>query len=302
MNKAASVKDASLDERALLQARILARLFRQRVQASIETQGPLKAAPVHPSTSHAADRMVLKGGLAMRVVHHSMRHTKDIDLDADHDLSLGCVQTAVRRAIKEATAGGWLDSVQITEPKQTATVARWKIQGVLPSTGAVMHLTVEVSFRHHLEAGETTTHAYAVPRDTGGIEHVDVPVYRDQVRLTQKIEALLSPTRDAPRDVVDLFIMFQAGISVPAATLADRLQGRPSTALVKELWNKLDSMDEARFRTEILPHWDLAELPPEWRDWEQIRLYVGEKIEALLLEAPPASAPPSGTLGRVLLR
>lgn len=286
MNNVAAIREASPDVRALLQSRILSRLFSHRVAEDIaDTHGKTVH---HPSGHHVADRMALKGGMAMRVAHQSIRQTKDIDLDADHDASLACVQSAMRRAIREATAGNWLKDIRVTEPKQTATVARWKIQGTLPDTGHVIHLTVEVSFRHSIQPGETID----VPHGESPSTTSQIPVYRDEILLLNKVEAFFSPVRDAPRDVMDMFLLFQAGVSLPRATLAERLNHQACPNLVKDMWDKLERMDEARFRAEILPNWDPSQVPPEWQDWSQIRLFVAEKLEQLLQE-PTHQTPPS---------
>lgn len=261
---APATQDAPLSVKDLLQARFLSRLFAQKV-------------------GQAADRLVLKGGVAMRVAHDSFRHTKDVDLDADHDLSLASVQQVVRRAIKDATGGGWIEGVTVSEPKQTGTTARWKIQGTLPGSQVTLHLTVEVSFRHAIQAAEVRH--VPVNQEQGGT--VDIPVYTDEVLLLNKAAALLSPHRDAPRDVVDLFILFQGGVSVSPQVLKDHLGERSSADLVRELWAKLDCMDEERFKIEVLPNWDTAQAVA-WSDWSAMRLCVGEHLEALLTgEDPP---------------
>lgn len=251
--------EAPLAVKDLLQARFLSRLFAQKV-------------------GFAAERMALKGGMAMRVAHQSARHTKDIDLDADHDSGLTPVQTCVRRAIKEATAGGWIENVKVSEPKQTGTTARWKIQGTLPQTGTELHLTVEVSFRHSIAAHETVS----VPFQDDRTEGAHIPVYKDEILLLNKIEALLSPCRDAPRDVVDLFLLFKASVSVPKQDVTDRLRGMGDVDLVKQMWQKLESMDEQRFQKEVLPNWESHADVPEWDDWMSIRLFVGERLQELL--------------------
>jgi predicted nucleotidyltransferase component of viral defense system len=277
---APAIQEAPLSVKDLFQARFLSRLFAQNV-------------------GHATERMVLKGGMAMRVAHQSCRHTKDIDLDADSELSLGAVQSSVRRAIKDATGGGWLDHVQISEPKQTATTARWKIQGTVPKSQVVLHLTVEVSFRHHLEAHEVRQ--VALPSATPGLPESRLPVYTDEMLLLNKVEALLSPMRDAPRDVVDLYLLFQGEVELAPRTLAARLgTSRSPVELIRQMWTKLEGMDEARFQAEVAPNWDNIETLPSAIDWTNMRLLVAERLEALLATldtdttAPAPSPAPAG--------
>jgi hypothetical protein len=238
----------------LLQARVLAGLFAKKVR-----------------------QLVVKGGMAMRLAHDHARHTKDIDLDAEHDLSLDCVQRMVRNAVKQATAGNWLEDVVISEPKQTHTTARWKINGIDPATRNRLHLTVEVSFRSHIQDVDVVFNEST----ECGLD-MTVPVYKDEVLAINKIDALLSPHRDAPRDVVDLFLLFQAGVEIPAERLSARLGDCDIEERIQTLWKKLESMDEKRFEEEILPVWSMDTLPPEWQDWLTIRLYVEEQVESCL--------------------
>lgn len=251
--------DPSVKARDVLQGRILARLFADHV-------------------SRATSQMVVKGGMAMRLAHDSLRHTKDIDLDADHDLPAASVQATVRRAVREATQGGWLAEVVVTEPKQTPTTARWKISGKIPGSQAMLHLTVEVSFRHSLEEGEVRK----VPLSSHGGGAVDIPVYTDEVLALNKVAALFSPHRDAPRDVMDLWLLFKAGVAPAREAVLERLGGLSGPEAVRVLWAKLDGMDQARFETEVVAIWDHDSQAPSWDDWTQIRLLVGERIEAFL--------------------
>jgi hypothetical protein len=268
-------REAPIETRDLLQARFLSRMFAKRVQEQVQARTP--AHP--PREAHHPHRFALKGGQAMRVAHDHARHTKDVDLDADHDLGLEAVQRDVRRAIKEATAGGWLENVVVTEPKQTHTTARWKIQGQLPGSRLAMHLTVEVSFRHHITDDEVV----GIPYPVGPGEASIIPVYRDEVLALNKMEALLCPNRDAPRDVVDLFLIFRGGLSLPVESLSARFGATvPVATLIDTLWKKLDAMDEARFDKEVRPMWAGADQVPEWTDWESVRLYVGECVTAQL--------------------
>src|SRR5215475_3887271 len=88
--------------------------------------------------------LVLKGGAAMRVLTESARYTQDLDFDHDPHRSLASLQRTVRSAIDRALQGSGLADVSISEPKQTDTVARWKISG-RTNSGDSLHLTVEVS-------------------------------------------------------------------------------------------------------------------------------------------------------------
>ena len=90
--------------------------------------------------------LVLKGGVAMRILTESARFTQDLDFDHDPHRSLASLQNTVRTAIDRAIHGSGLTGTSISESKQTDTVARWKISG-RTSTAEILHLTVEVSRR-----------------------------------------------------------------------------------------------------------------------------------------------------------
>ena len=90
--------------------------------------------------------LVLKGGAAMRVLTESARYTQDLDFDHDPHRSIASLQKTVRAAIDRAMQGSGLTQISVSEPKQTDTVARWKISS-RTSAGENLHLTVEVSRR-----------------------------------------------------------------------------------------------------------------------------------------------------------
>lgn len=241
--------------RDLVQARLLAQLFAQKVHD-----------------------VAIKGGMAMRVNHEKWaRATKDIDLDAGPSLSLAALQNMIRRAIRSATSDGLLKHVQVTEPKQTEVTARWKISGMDIRTGQVLHLTVEVSRRDTLDPADLKQTLYGPSYGDG--ENELVTVYTDQALAFKKVKALLSDTREAPRDIADLYLLIQAKVEPPIAHLRHWFAAG-GEAHLREMWRKLDRMDHAMFRAEVVPS-----LPPTpdgqdlYQDWDEIRLCVGEHVE-----------------------
>ena len=136
---ARAIHDALGWARDAIQGRIIAQIFAQRVHG-----------------------IVLKGGMAFRVQHPQWaRATKDIDLDADQELSMATLQRTVRQAIKQATSDGLIRDVVITEPKQTETTARWRIRGFDPTSRQNLLLTIEVSRRDHIDASDYDMVQYA---------------------------------------------------------------------------------------------------------------------------------------------
>ena len=190
---------------------------------------------------------MLKGGAAMRVLTASARYTQDLDFDHDPHRSLGSLQRTVRSAIDRATQGSGLSYVAISEPKQTDTVARWKITG-RTSAGESLHLTVEVSRRRAPDLG----HVIKVPVQIADrtLPRVYVSVYDEQALVDNKLRALLAENRTAPRDIYDLEVLLARGVHPSVAVIED-VGGR--AALVQRVSEKLDLMGWALFRDQVLP-------------------------------------------------
>ena len=194
--------------------------------------------------------LVLKGGLAMRAVHGSVRHTKDIDLDADSKHSRQRVHGIVVQSIRSVLKSGLIERPQVTEPKQTDTTMRWKISGVVPGSGAPMNLAVEVSRRAALVEGhilELPLSENFAPRAFGA----NVRVLDSQALAVTKVMALTDPRRMAPRDLYDLHVLIEANVESPVELLAS-LPAERLTAALTELWSKVEAMDYKLFRNEVL--------------------------------------------------
>lgn len=264
-----AIHDALGWARDAIQGRIIAQIFAQRVHG-----------------------IVLKGGMAFRVTHSKWaRATKDIDLDADHELSMAALQRTIRQAIKQATADGLIQHVVVTEPKQTDTTARWKVSGFYPRTGQALHLTVEVSRREHIQAQEFREVMYGPDYEPGTMEKVKV--YTDRSLAFKKVKAFLSTTREAPRDISDLYLLIQAHVEPPIEELRQwfALGGAPR---LEEVWEKIERMDKEQFKAEVLPS-----LPPTvdgqlfYQDWDDMRMLVGVHVEQWIKQATAAASAPA---------
>ena len=191
--------------------------------------------------------LVLKGGAAMRVLTASGRYTQDLDFDHDPRRSLASLQKTIRSAIARALKGSGLTDALVSEPKQTHTVARWKISG-RTSAGEGLNLTVEVSRRGAPDPG----HVVKIPVEISDrtLPRVYVSVYDEQALADNKLAALLDARRTAPRDVYDLEVLLARG-ACPGTTAIKRLGGR--AALMERAAEKLDLMGWALFRDQVLP-------------------------------------------------
>lgn len=191
--------------------------------------------------------LVLKGGAAMRVLTASARYTQDLDFDHDPRRSLTSLQKTVRSAIERALQGSGLTHSSISEPKQTDTVARWKISG-RTAAGDDLHLTVEVSRR----GAPDVSHIVKIPIQLGDrtLPRVYVSVYDEQALADNKLAALLDERRTAPRDIFDLEVLLARG-ACPSSGAVERAGGR--VALIQGVSRKLDLMGWPLFRDQVLP-------------------------------------------------
>jgi predicted nucleotidyltransferase component of viral defense system len=191
--------------------------------------------------------LVLKGGAAMRVITESARYTQDLDFDHDPHRSLGSLQKTVRSAVERALRGSGLSQTSISESKQTDTVARWKISAQT-AAGEDLHLTVEVSRRR----APDLSHVLKIPIQVADrtLPRVYVSVYDEQALADNKIAALLDDRRTAPRDVYDLELLLSRGIC-PGPAVVEHFGGH--AALAQRVIRKLDLMDWALFRDQVLP-------------------------------------------------
>ncbi|MGH8296180.1 MAG: nucleotidyl transferase AbiEii/AbiGii toxin family protein [Steroidobacteraceae bacterium] len=198
--------------------------------------------------------LVLKGDAAMRVLTASARYTQDLDFDHDPHRSLASLQKTVRSAAARALQGSALTQIDISQPKQTGTVARWKIFA-RTDTGEELHLTLEVSRR----AAPDLSHVVKVPVQVHDrtLPRVYVSVYDEQALADNKLAALLDERRTAPRDIYDLEVLLARG-ACPSIAAIEWVGGRAT--LMRRVGTKLDLMGWPLFRDQVLPS-----LPPEIR-------------------------------------
>lgn len=239
--------------------------------------------------------LVLKGGLAMRAVHGSRRHTKDIDFDADLTFSQARIHGLVARSIdRVVSASPLISNVVVTEPKQTETTLRWKINGLMAGTAKPLHLTVEVSRRNTL-ARDHVIEAVLPDAFSPAVKGATVRVLDSQALAVTKVMALTDANRLAPRDIYDLHVLIRADVEPPISLLASQPRQRLESALT-ELWLKLEALPYVQFQQEVMPY-----LPQEVARaidedaYADMQLEVGERVERWLKAAmeQQSLAPPS---------
>jgi predicted nucleotidyltransferase component of viral defense system len=181
--------------------------------------------------------LVLKGGMAMRAACGSSRMTKDIDLGQSPEIPVDRLRSVMRGAIKKALATQLLRDVVVSEPKQTETVGRWKINGNTEG-GSRVQLTVEVSRRGLPPENHIRTVNY-IPPSEYGVAPTLVDVYDMQAMAASKVQALLGANRLAARDLFDLNLLIEMRVEPPIELLAGMGPEHLEAAL-DELWSKID--------------------------------------------------------------
>jgi predicted nucleotidyltransferase component of viral defense system len=228
----------------------------------------------------ASSSLVLKGGAAMRVLTDSARFTQDLDFDHDPHRSLASLQNAVRTAIDRAIQGSGLIDASISESKQTETVARWKISARI-RTGENLHLAVEVSRRHTPDPN----HVLKIPVQIADrtLPRVYVSVYDEQALADNKLAALIDDRRTAPRDIYDLELLLARG-AVPSAAAVEN--GGGMVALIKRVADKLDLMNWALFRDEVLPALPVeGQIHIDEDEYLAMKVRLLEELERSLMKA-----------------
>ncbi|MFA5618468.1 MAG: nucleotidyl transferase AbiEii/AbiGii toxin family protein [Syntrophorhabdaceae bacterium] len=235
--------------------------------------------------------MILKGGMAMRITANSLRYTKDIDLDANPLKEPEYAKETIRAAIRKATVtcSNYIRNARVTEPKQTDTTLRWKINGTIADTGEPFNLTVEVSRRGLLNEDHVITTTF-VPPSEYNLSPVTLETYDAQALIVAKMNAMLNDNRDAPRDLYDLHILFSMNVEPDAALMTDFIKrhSMPAEELAYRIWNKLDMMTWERFREEVIPYLEKAEASRITEEYfHKIVMMTGEKIETIITRFDP---------------
>ncbi len=154
----------------------------------------------------------LKGGCNLRFYFNSIRYSEDMDLDI-RIVQMNTLQNKIDRILDSIAFINILKSFeiqidQISAPKQTKTVQRWKIALKTPITKAAIPTKIEFS-RRNMEDGFIFT---AVDRSllaTYQLPPVLSNHYTKAAMWLQKILALAHRTQTQARDIFDLYLLME---------------------------------------------------------------------------------------------
>lgn len=245
------------------------------------------------------DRLILKGGMAMRAAFGSMRLTKNIDFDRDKTISQTSLRRGLERDLLRAANFAQIRESTVTITKDTFTTVRARVEGRIGDNEDA-RFEVEVSGRDRPSQRNIRLAIVTSPRSYA-VAPFPVTTYTNEALAAMKIAAALSERRNAPRDLYDLRDLMRSGADptvVLASQDAQQLQGFADRAL-----EKLEMLSYELAQQELLPF-----LPPTERaaldknEWLNATLEVAEGIslwckKALRLQNAPQpcspGAPPS---------
>jgi len=155
--------------------------------------------------------LAVKGGINLRFFFQSVRLSEDLDLDVV-TMSKEALENRVDRLLKAPAVVSPLKARgiiigDISKPKQTETVQKWKLAVADQAASVDQRTKIEVSRRTTVEAGGLD------PVDAGIANAYGIPVflathYRCAEAVRQKIHALEGRSQTQPRDVFDLHMLF----------------------------------------------------------------------------------------------
>ncbi len=219
-------------------------------------------------------RLVLKGGMAMRVAVGSMRLTKDVDFDRAEGVSTASVQSSVKKALQYAAQSAGMRGSEIDPEKGTATTVRMRLAGMV--AGASVRFVVEVSGRNPVPR-EYQARVQVTPPSRYGIAPFVMTTYTHDMLAASKVMAVMSANRNVPRDVYDLNDLSSTN---PEPILAARTSREALQIIKDSVLDKVCAIDFAMAQQELLPY-----IPPDQRDaltlarWEEMTLNVAQTVQ-----------------------
>lgn len=224
----------------------------------------------------------LKGGICLRFFHRSPRLSEDIDFDVSARLGTNTLRDAVdsileARSLRLALTPQGLTGLEITKPKQTETVQRWKI-GLLIG-GSRLPTKIEFSRRQKtvdFEMGTPTPDLLESYR----LSPFAAQYYGSSSMMLQKIQALSSASRSATRDLFDLhhLLLFSKSGS-------KKNYGGLNSETFRSASEKIEGFHYDDFAQEVLPYLT-ASLISLYSDSEAFEKLKSETLKGLKEAGP----------------
>lgn len=161
----------------------------------------------------------LKGGCNLRFYHRSIRYSEDLGLDI-RTMATGTLRANVETVLeatpfRQSLRAQQLEVIEVTSPKQTQTVQRWKI--ALRSLDGQTTIPTKIEFsRRALDAGCALAPVEPELIRRYRLYPVLVQRYDTAAAFAQKVAALALRSETQARDVFDIKLLVDAGADVAA--------------------------------------------------------------------------------------
>ena len=225
------------------------------------------------------NHLSVKGGINLRFFFQSVRFSQDLDLDVV-TMSRQALENRVDRLLKGPPVVNPLRArgiviQDISKPKQTDTVQRWKLGVASPAAALSERTKIEFSRRTTEEA----TSLEAIDDQIAGAHGVSTFLathYRCPEAVRQKIHALEGRSETQPRDVFDLHVLF-ARPDAPT-TLDEEARGWIDVAITNTAALTYD-----QYLALVVAYLEPAhaELYASRDTWDAMQLEVIERLERL---------------------
>jgi predicted nucleotidyltransferase component of viral defense system len=220
---------------------------------------------------------VVKGGVNLRVWFASLRYSEDLDLDvtkgSPHALRERIDKLITTKPFGDTLGAQGLTLVRSSQPKQTDTTQRWKLELRAEELELPLHTRIEFSRRGVVEEHALEPVRPEIVRPYGLLAPT-VQHYTARGAVRQKIAALASRNEPQARDVWDLEHLLRTTRVDPGPFSA---AGRKAVSV---------ALDRARglafdvYRSQVVPY-----LAPEHQDvygspvaWERMRELVVDRL------------------------
>lgn len=165
---------------------------------------------------HKVDKKLyaLKGGCNMRFYFKSIRYSEDMDID----IQIINKETLLKNVNNILDSGPFksilhtqgIEIIKISNPKQTSTTQRWKIELKSKQTALLLHTKIEFSRR------EFEDNAIYEPIDSQIIRQYSLSPfmtnhYSIESMFRQKVRALALRSETQSRDIFDLYLLINSG-------------------------------------------------------------------------------------------
>jgi hypothetical protein len=265
-------------------------------------------------TQQLGQRLVLKGGVNLRLFFGSPRYSQDIDFDAAPDVR-SAAKAAISKSLRDpylrrrfVQLGGGDIRLPDKPSTDTETTLRYKF-GVVTSGGIDLPTKIEVSFRPRpaldtaiIEGvASALVDGYRSPADirsvgvrargaTPALPLLMVPHYGRLPAIRQKIGALALRTEIQSRDIFDLGVLDAVRLDTADAVL---LRKNLTASVLREAAARALEIPFAAYRDEVLAYLDPADRSRYDTDqiWDDLSLSAYALAEQLRQLSGPSKLP-----------